>query len=980
MGFLDKLKPQPRWKHADPAIRLEALRELDDPVELGLLAESDPDARVRRTAVVRVVDANILGRLAGSDPDLETRERALDRLVAFACRVARSTEDTGDLSADPVISVRQIADQRRLSVVAKSEASEAVRADALSRITDERALSGIARQAKRDDTAIQALARLSNAEEILEVALNASSSDVAVGAFDRWSSTAPDLTKIRAVESRTQQKAVARRARTLVHEIEAAEAARVAALEERRRRESALCDAVEQVASIADLSAAAAELGHVTDAWSMLSVTDASLMERFERGRRAAEQSIVRREREAAEAADIRRLRAEAIATRDALCARVETLDGGDSLDQLVPIEEEWRSLLPLVGNGPEADRLAVRFAQAVAACRKRHEMGAQLAETRVTLETLVAEAEGLSSDDPGARERWEALSREARGLTAVLTAASRPADELIARLDATRERFAEAVRRREVAAEAAAEHARQDALRQVRHLLERAKRTFDADTITLREGDRLMRDISAAYDLAHKAPVAREIDEAVAELRRLQEQLAPRVREVREMDEWRRFANAQRQEQLIAMAEAIVQSLKADDEATRPSDLAATARALRELHAKWQEVAEAPRQNAQRLWDRFRAATDFIRARCEVYFAKVREERAATLEKKAAIVTEAEALANSSDWTRAATRFQQLQVEWQALGPVSRDSGRDLAQRFRAACSTFFTRRREDLTERKKTWSDNLSKKEALCARAEELADSTDWESAASELKRLQAEWKTLGPVRRNKSEVVWNRFRAAADRFFTRFHNRHQITLAAKIAEREVLVVELERLAESDPNTPDLGERVQQLRTTWNRSVPIPVAEFKALTDRWHTALTRTVAVAPQAFAGTDLDPAMVIQRMEKLVGRVEAFLEEIDESTDGLSHTELLAAKLRSALATNAMGGRVNEDAKWRAATDAVKDAQAAWQRLAPTHSPAAEALRARFREACRRISERARRVSSPGPGERERRSPERQAAAV
>ena len=149
-------------------------------------------------------------------------------------------------------------------------------------------------------------------------------------------------------------------------------------------------------------------------------MTDAALVERFARGRAAAEQSIARREREAAEAADMRRLRAEAIATRDALCARVETLDGDDVLAQLVPIEEEWRSLLPLVGNGPEADRLAERFAQAVAACRKRHEMGALLAETRVTLEALVAEAEGLSSDDAcAAAARWQALSREARGLTA---------------------------------------------------------------------------------------------------------------------------------------------------------------------------------------------------------------------------------------------------------------------------------------------------------------------------------------------------------------------------------------------------------------------------------------------------------------------------------------------------------------------------------------------------------------------------------
>src|SRR5262245_26918616 len=130
-------------------------------------------------------------------------------------------------------------------------------------------------------------------------------------------------------------------------------------------------------------------------------------------------------------------------------------------------------------------------------------------------------------------------------------------------------------------------------------------------------------------------------------------------------------------------MADAIVHSLKTDEEAGKPSDLAATARALRELHAKWHEVADAPRQTAQRLWDRFRTATDFIRSRCETYFAKLREDRAAALEKKSAVVTEAEALATSTDWAKAAVRLQQLQKDWQESGPVSRETGRELAQRF---------------------------------------------------------------------------------------------------------------------------------------------------------------------------------------------------------------------------------------------------------------------------------------------------------
>jgi hypothetical protein len=437
-------------------------------------------------------------------------------------------------------------------------------------------------------------------------------------------------------------------------------------------------------------------------------------------------------------------------------------------------------------------------------------------------------------------------------------------------------------------------------------------------------------------------------------------------------MDEWRRFANAQRQEQLIAMAEAIVQSLKTDEEAGSQSDLAATARALRELHAKWHEVAEAPRNVAQRLWDRFRTATDFIRSRCEGYFAKVREDRESTLQKKTAIVTEAEELAASTDWIKAASRLQELQTEWQETGPVSREAGQELARRFRAACNAFFARRREDLIDRKKVWSDNLQKKEDLCQRAETVAESTDWDAAAAEMKRLQNEWKTIGPVRRNKSESIWNRFRAAADRFFDRYHHRHEITLATKLAEREALVVELEGLVDAAEPSADMGDRVQQLRTTWNRGVPIPAAGMKPLADRWQTALGRAVAKAPQAFAGTDLDPAAVIQRMQKLVARVESLLAGLEESSSGLSPTEQLAAKLRSAFASNAMGGRVSEEVKWRSAGDAVKDAQAAWQRLGPAMNAEAHALEHRFRDACRRVSEHARRHSHSGPTGQPRRT--------
>ncbi|MGE3343996.1 MAG: DUF349 domain-containing protein [Vicinamibacterales bacterium] len=961
MGILDKLKPQPRWKHTDPAVRLDAVRELDDQAELASVLETDTDAKVRRAAVERIDDADVLGRSI-SDNDESVRDEVADRLLALAL--------DGTDASRALAATKHLADSRRLGQVAKSgaeQSTDAARESALSRLTEERALGSVARQAKVEAIAAAALARVTSADELLDTALNGTHKDVAVAAFDKVvNPAAPDVAQLKTIEARTQQKAVAKRARTILQAIEEAEQARRAAEEERRRQEQLLCDAVEGAASVTDPDRSEADLTRLEASWQALGSTDAAAAARFAAGATVVRERIAVRRAEIEAAAEMARQRSEAIASRQALCERVETIDGDDILEQLKPIEEEWASLVPVVGNGPEADRLNQRFAEAVASCRKRHALGAAIAEHRATLEALVVEAEALPAqeDTAAAEQRWTALTREARVLVDTLAGASRPAVDLADRLAVVSRAF----EAREAAARETAEKARLDMVTKLQRLAERARRVAEAEAITLREGERLMRDIKTALDEAAAAE-GKDLADAAAELRAQQEKVAPRVKELRDMDEWRRFANAQQQEQLIAMAEAIVASLKADEEAGKTSELAATAKALREFHLRWQEVADAPRHSAQRLWDRFKTATDFIRSRCEVYYTKLREERGENLERKRVLVEEAEKLADSTDWAKTAARFQELQKEWQATGPVPRDDAKDLAQRFRTACNNFFTRRRDDLTDKKKEWTDNLERKEALCAKAEALAESTDWDNAANELKKLQAEWKTIGPVRRNKSEQIWNRFRAAADAFFERYHNRHRIALQGKIAEYEALVVQLEGLAAAEEAPADLATQVADLRASIQKNPPAPSDALKALQERWKAALGTLTEKWPAAFAGTDLDPAMILQRMQKLVGKVEALLEEdaAPAQPAGKSATELLAERLRSALASNAMGKR--DDSKWRNASTTVEEARSSWQRLAPLPGEEASALEARFRTACKRVMDQVKlHVSAPvgGPG--------------
>jgi hypothetical protein len=222
--------------------------------------------------------------------------------------------------------------------------------------------------------------------------------------------------------------------------------------------------------------------------------------------------------------------------------------------------------------------------------------------------------------------------------------------------------------------------------------------------------------------------------------------------------------------------------------------DPEAISRQVRDLQQRWREAADVPRAQGELLWRRFKAAHDEAWAKCESYFAEQAEARGANLAKKTTLSERAEALAESTHWIQTAEEIKKLQAEWKTIGPVTRGQEKAVWERFRAACDRFFSRRHADLAERKAAWAENLAKKEALCVKAEALAESTEWEPAAADLRRLQVEWKSIGPVKKTRSEAIWQRFRGACDRFFTRYAQRHDVAREERVAAREAIVAELE------------------------------------------------------------------------------------------------------------------------------------------------------------------------------------------
>jgi uncharacterized membrane protein YgcG len=582
-----------------------------------------------------------------------------------------------------------------------------------------------------------------------------------------------------------------------------------------------------------------------------------------------------------------------------------------------------------------QRERLAIEEAARQEA-ERRHARLAELAGAA----TLAAEAEDLAA----ARKQLANLRREWRDLTTGFT----PDAEIAGRF-ATAEQKLSA---RDAVAREADQKVRRDALARVHQLLARVEPLAAATDLTLKTAERGLRDVRTALGQMPPLPSKPDYDEVMRRLKAVQAALTPKLLELRDVADWQRWANVGIQEQLCEKMEALAAI----------EDLEEVASKVRELQQQWRQAADVPRAQGAALWQRFKTAHDLAWARCESHFAAQAAVRAENLAKKVALCERAESLADSTSWISTADELKRLQADWKTIGPVSRGQEKAIWDRFRTACDRFFTRRQADLVQRKSVWAENLAKKEALCVKAEALAESTDWENAAAEIRRLQAEWRTVGPVKKTRSDAIWQRFRAACDAFFARYAQRHDIARGERAAAREAIAAELEGLASADHE--DVVGKVRDIRRRWQSEIAargVDRERAAALDERFQAAYSQVLATHAARFAGTDLDPETNRKRMEMLVKRMEDLAQSLagpQHAGDAtLSPTERLAAMLKEALAANTIGGKVDDDSRWRAAADDVRQAQASWSRLGFVADEIRRPLADRFARACRKITERA-----------------------
>lgn len=302
--------------------------------------------------------------------------------------------------------------------------------------------------------------------------------------------------------------------------------------------------------------------------------------------------------------------------------------------------------------------------------------------------------------------------------------------------------------------------------------------------------------------------------------------------------NEFREYDFKKNLETKVALCEAA-------EKLAEEEDVIAAFHKLQSLHQEFRDCGPVAKEQREEIWKRFKDASTTVNRRHQQHFENIKNEESKNLEKKTAICEtiegiDVENITSAPVWNEMTQKVIELQTEWKKIGFAPQKMNVKIFERFRAACDKFFTAKSEFFKGLKDNLAQNLELKTALCEKAEQLKDSTDWKKTSDALIRLQKEWKTIGPVAKKESDAVWKRFVAACDYFFEQkekvvstLHNEEHENLKKK----QEIIEKLKTLATEKVESS--RETLQALTKEWNEVGHVPFKEKDKLYEEYKNIL---------------------------------------------------------------------------------------------------------------------------------------------
>ena len=223
----------------------------------------------------------------------------------------------------------------------------------------------------------------------------------------------------------------------------------------------------------------------------------------------------------------------------------------------------------------------------------------------------------------------------------------------------------------------------------------------------------------------------------------------------VLEMRKWRNFAATEKKKELIAEMGSL------PDTGMSAPDLS---RRIQKMHEQWKALGRS--EQNEKLWREFKQLSDQVYGPCREYFKERKTRMAQNLTIRIELCEKLEQKLAELDGqpvhiVKLNTLISQCNASWKEHAPVEQSRIKSLQKRYYAALKKLTHIRKDAMKE-------NGERKQSCVDRVKALAELDNHNKTAEEVRKLQSQWKQIGPTEFRDEKRCRAEFQTACDAVF--------------------------------------------------------------------------------------------------------------------------------------------------------------------------------------------------------------------
>ena len=305
-------------------------------------------------------------------------------------------------------------------------------------------------------------------------------------------------------------------------------------------------------------------------------------------------------------------------------------------------------------------------------------------------------------------------------------------------------------------------------------------------------------------------------------------------------------------------------------------------------------------KEETQEHSNRFTSALGAFNKRKAKYEEELEAERVKNSKIKFDLLDELRQIVHNED-VENYNKVRSIQDRWKNTGQVKGEDVQELTRSYKALLDQYFTLREQYLDLRDQSRKNNLEKKQKLIEQLQSLIPDEPlnktldfWKKTVEEVRNLHEEWKKVGPVPRDQSEIVWQLFKTSTDAFYDKrreFFEARDKEREENLQKKQAVLEEIRELArfESDDIEAwrEKSKEMQALQDKFKGIGHVPRKKANKLMKAYRNALDDFYDKRSGYFKELDKERDKILERKQKLFDKAE----ELKDSTDYVQTAEVL-----------------------------------------------------------------------------------------